>query len=138
MTDKVNKRGVCSIEGCGRTKYTRGYCVTHHTRWLNGDPIDAPIRQWRRRSATKSKTKKKKKLVLPKEPEKTFEERQADWWYLYYGASKETIEKYHRGDLTANEFRHYTSRLDDSIADVTRPGIQAADMSRSRIFGERC
>ena len=31
---------ICSIEGCGKPHRTRGWCITHYTRWYRtGDPL---------------------------------------------------------------------------------------------------
>lgn len=35
---------VCSVEGCGRPHYARGWCAMHYQRWRNhGDPLDLVI-----------------------------------------------------------------------------------------------
>lgn len=38
----VNK-GVCSVEGCNRPHYTRGYCSGHDQRVRKGIPVDGPL-----------------------------------------------------------------------------------------------
>lgn len=35
-------KGICSIEGCGKPAVSRGWCITHYTRWRrHGDPLAA-------------------------------------------------------------------------------------------------
>lgn len=42
---RIGPRGTCDVPGCGRRHYGRGYCRTHHARWVrHGDPqADRPI-----------------------------------------------------------------------------------------------
>ena len=41
MRTKSNR--VCSVEGCTRKHYSRGYCNAHWQRDRNGLPLDTPI-----------------------------------------------------------------------------------------------
>lgn len=34
----------CTIDGCARTYYARGYCKLHYNRSKDGTPMDAPVR----------------------------------------------------------------------------------------------
>ena len=38
----------CKETNCGRRAHSRGYCTTHYRRSRSGQPMDAPIRRYRR------------------------------------------------------------------------------------------
>lgn len=39
----------CNQEDCGRRARSRGYCTTHYRRLMAGEPMDEPIRPYKRR-----------------------------------------------------------------------------------------
>jgi hypothetical protein len=39
----------CKEIDCHRRAHSRGYCTTHYRRWRSGQPMDAPIRRYRRK-----------------------------------------------------------------------------------------
>ncbi len=46
----TDSRDLCSSRGCGRPKYARGLCQTHHRQMLDAGKLK-PIRPYRKRSA---------------------------------------------------------------------------------------
>lgn len=39
----------CNETDCHRRAHSRGYCTTHYRRWRAGQPMNAPIRRYRKR-----------------------------------------------------------------------------------------
>lgn len=39
----------CMEIKCHRRAHSRGYCTTHYRRWRSGEPMDTPIRRYRRK-----------------------------------------------------------------------------------------
>jgi hypothetical protein len=39
----------CKEIRCPGRAHSRGYCTTHYRRWRSGQPMDAPIRRYRRK-----------------------------------------------------------------------------------------
>ena len=48
-TTTLRPTTTCSVVGCGRRLYSRGYCRPHWQRQRHGQPIDLPIRRCSRR-----------------------------------------------------------------------------------------
>ena len=40
-----DKRPICSVEGCGRTRHARGLCTTHIARMRNGQDLAPPVQR---------------------------------------------------------------------------------------------
>lgn len=36
---------ICSVPGCGVKHEAKGFCMTHYSRLLRGDPVDAPLKR---------------------------------------------------------------------------------------------
>lgn len=37
----------CSVDGCDKAARARGWCATHHARWLRNGSTDEPVRRWK-------------------------------------------------------------------------------------------
>jgi hypothetical protein len=46
---KIGETLACKEADCQRRPHSRGYCTTHYRRWRSGQPMDAPIRRYRRK-----------------------------------------------------------------------------------------
>jgi hypothetical protein len=46
---EIGETLACSETECQRRAHSRGYCTTHYRRWRSGQPMNAPIRRYRRK-----------------------------------------------------------------------------------------
>jgi hypothetical protein len=43
---RYDENTLCKIQGCLKKPKGQGYCIAHYSRFMRGEPLDSPIREW--------------------------------------------------------------------------------------------